>query len=249
MAYIPKKPTPIRKPAPVKPRPKNPVSKPPKGKAPPKKPVGALPPGVKPGSSSRGINSFVSSFKQELARPSRYDVLIPIPAILAPAYLTTAKNLNLRCESTTLPGRSFATTERKFGSSPIQKIPYQPVYTDVSMTFIVGGDMKERLLFDQWMEIINPSSTYNFNYRADYVTDIGIIQYDLQNNVTYNAVLIDAYPLEVNQLDLDWSNDGYHKLSVVFAYTKWQEGTLKSNLGNLGTQALGGFLSGGLGNF
>ena len=244
MAYIP-----IKKPAQVKPPSKAPVKKPVRVKAPPKKPVVHPAPGVTPGKSSKSIDSFVSSFKQDLSRPNRYDILIPIPAILSPMYLSTAKNLSLRCESTTLPGRAFATTERKFGSSPVQKIPYQPVYTDVSMTFIVGGDMKERLLFDQWMEIINPSSTYNFNYRSDYVSDIGIIQYDLQNNVTYRSVLIDAYPLEVNQLDLDWSNDGYHKLNVVFAYTKWQEGTLKSTLGNLGTQALGGLFSGGIGRF
>lgn len=195
------------------------------------------------------ISNFYSSFKRDLSRPSRYDVLIPIPAIMAPMYLPTARNLNLRCESAQLPGRAFATTERKFGSSPVQKIPYQPVYVDVSMTFIVGGDMKERLLFDQWMEIINPSSTYNFNYRSDYVSDIGIIQYDLQNNITYRSVLIDAYPLEVNQLDLDWANDGYHRLNVVFAYTKWQEATVKPNAGNLGAQALGGLLSGGIGRF
>jgi hypothetical protein len=27
----------------------------------------------------------------------------------------------------------------------------------------------------------------------------------------------------VNQLDLDWSSDGYHKLSVTFAYTRWEQ--------------------------
>jgi hypothetical protein len=189
------------------------------------------------------VSNFLSSFKTDLARPNRYDVFIPIPIVLAPFYLNTAKNLNMRCEATEMPGRTFATTERKIGSAPVQKVPYQTTYNDVSMTFIVSGDMSEKLFFDQWMEYINPSSNYNFRYKADYSSDIAITQYDQQNNITYKAVLIDAYPLVVNQLDLDWTNDGYHKLTVVFAYTNWQEGTISAIGDNLGTQALAGTLA------
>jgi len=189
------------------------------------------------------ISQFISSFKNDLARPHRYDIQIPIPLVLAPFYLNTTKNLSFRCEATELPGRNFATTERKIGSAPVQKVPYQTIYNDLSMTFIVGGDMMERLFFDQWMELINPSSNYNFNYKSNYTADIAITQYDMNNKVVYKSVLIDAYPLIVNQLDLDWTNDGYHKLTVVFAYTNWQEGTVEANLNNLGTQALSGILN------
>ena len=41
---------------------------------------------------------------------------------------------------------------------------------------------------------------------------------------------MDAYPISMNQLDLDWNGDGYHKLTVTFAYTYWK---------NLSLQALG----------
>jgi len=189
------------------------------------------------------ISKFLSSFNKDLARPSRFDIQIPIPIVLAPFYLSTAQNLNMRCEITEMPGRFFVTTDRKIGSAPIQKVPYHTTYNDVSMTFIVAGDMNEKLFFDQWMELINPSSNYNFNYKANYVTDIAINQYDMQNNLTYKAVLIDAYPLDVAQLDLDWSSDGYHKLNVRFAYTNWQEGTVSAIADNLGVQALSGFVS------
>jgi hypothetical protein len=186
------------------------------------------------------VRDFVSTFKKDLARPSRFDVQIPIPVALAPFYKDVAQQLNFRCEVTELPGRTFATTERKIGSAPLQKYPYQTMYNDVQMTFIVGGDMQERLFFDQWMEYINPSSTYNFKYKNNYSTDIAITQYDMQNKVTYKSVLIDAYPLVVNQLDLDWTADNYHRLTVVFAYTNWQEGTVNSIANNLGVQGISG---------
>jgi len=191
---------------------------------------------------AKDIRQFASSFKQDPARAARFDAYIIIPPILAIMYGTVTKQLSLRCEMTELPGRTFNVTERKFGSAPVQKVPYQSLYSDVNMTFIVSGDMTERLVFDQWMELINPSSTYNFKYKSDYVTDIVIRQYDLQNNLTYASVLIDAFPLAVNQLDLDWTSDNYHRLSVTFAYTNWQEGTVIANLKNLGSQVLGGLL-------
>jgi len=191
------------------------------------------------------VQDFINSFKKDIARPSRFDVLIPTPAILSPFFGGSAQmqQLSLRCENAELPGRSFATTERKFGSAPTQKVPYHTQYNDVQLTFLVSGDMNEKIFFDMWMELINPSSTYNFRYKTDYVAQIGISQYNLQNELIYRSVLIDAFPVAVNQLDLDWTNDGYHRLSVEFAYTKWQVGTFSENKTNLGLQALAGLTS------
>ena len=117
---------------------------------------------------------------------------------------------------------------------------YLSMYNDINLTFIVGGDMKEKLLFDAWLELINPSSNFNFKYKNNYKTQMVIKQYDMSGNLTYNIMLIDAFPIAVSQLDLDWSNDGYHKLNVVFAYTYWTNTTLNNIGKNLGTQALSG---------
>lgn len=188
------------------------------------------------------IQDFKNSFKLDLARPSRFDVLLPIPAVMALFYNNLTETLSFRCESTELPSRVFNTTERRFGSAPVQKFPYLSTYTDINLNFIMDSDMDIKAFFDTWMELINPSSTYNFRYKNDYVSEIAINQYDLQNNLTYRAVLIDAFPVAVTQMDLDWSSDNYHRLSVVFAYTKWQLGTFTDNAKNLGLQAVSSFV-------
>jgi uncharacterized membrane protein len=73
------------------------------------------------------------------------------------------------------------------------------------------------------MDIINPTQSWNFNFKKNYVTDIVITQYDMSDNEIHNVKIIDAFPIAVNQLDLDWSNDNnYHKLTVTFAYTYWE---------------------------
>lgn len=181
------------------------------------------------------INQFKSSFKTDIARPARFDVTVPVPVVLSP-YITTGRNLSFRCENAELPGRTFETTERKMGTAPKEKMPYQTLYQESTMTFLVSDNMSEKIFFDAWMELINPTTDFNFQYKSNYVVDVSINQYDVTNQLTYSAVLRDAFPLSVNQLDMDWSSDGYHKLAVVFAYKQWNNNTVQ-NLGQTFAQA------------
>jgi hypothetical protein len=190
------------------------------------------------------INDFKSSFTRDLARPSRFDVNIAAPLIMIP-YLGDAKNLTYRCESAQLPGRTFATAEQKIGSNPVEKYPYLTTYNDIDLTFIVGDDMKEKVFFDNWLELINPSLTFNYQYKSNYATVITVNQYDVTNQLSYTVDLFDAYPISVNQLDLDWSSEGNHKLVVTFAYTRWSNNSLQ-NLGQTVAQAAITSLVGGL---
>jgi len=172
------------------------------------------------------INEFKSSFTKDLARTNRFDVQIPIPLTLIP-YVSSAKNLTYRCETAQLPGRTFATTEQKtYG--PIEKYPYLNTYGDLDLTFIVDDDMNQKVFFDAWMNYINPLYNNNMRYKGDYSTTIVINQYNVSNELTYSVNLIDAYPISINQMDLNWGDDGYHKISVTFAYTYWQNNSLQA---------------------
>ena len=166
------------------------------------------------------IQEFRSSFEGELAKPSRFHVIINLPASLGSTI--DSRTLALRCENAVIPGRTIATSDlRIYG--PTEKYPYQSSYEDITLTFICDDSMIEKAAFDAWMEKINPQSSWNFEYKSNYASTITIIQFDNSNNEVHKVNLIDAFPIAVNQLDLDWSSDApYHKLSVVFAYTYWE---------------------------
>jgi hypothetical protein len=175
---------------------------------------------------SGSIADFKASFDTELARPSRFDVSIPIPLGMIP-YRKDARRLTLRCEMAELPGRSITTTPMKV-YGVVEQFPYMSSYGDISLTFIVGDDMAEKKFFDAWLEWINPTINYNLKYKADYAVALRINQYDIQNQVSYSVDLLDAYPKTINQMDLNWSSDGYHKLTVTFAYTSWRNNSVEA---------------------
>jgi hypothetical protein len=195
------------------------------------------------------INDFKASFTKDVARTNRFDVEIPVPLTLIP-YVSSARNLKYRCETAQFPGRTFATTEQKtYG--PIEKFPYLNTYNDLDLTFIVDDDMSQKVFFDAWMSYINPLYNNNYRYKGDYATTIIVNQYNVSGEKTYSINLNGAYPISINQMDLNWNDDSYHKLSVTFAYTYWQNNSLQA-LGmelvdagiNAVTDALGG-LDGG----
>lgn len=172
------------------------------------------------------IADFKASFNRDLARPSRFDVNIPIPIGLLP-YREIGRTLRMRCENAELPGRSISTTSMKIYGVE-EKFPYQTAYNDMSLTFIVGDDMAEKKFFDAWLNWINPTINYNLKYKADYSIALTINQYDVKNELSYSVTLLDAFPIAMNQLDLDWSSDGHHKLTVTFAYTSWRNNSLEA---------------------
>jgi hypothetical protein len=184
------------------------------------------------------IAEFKASFNKEIARPSKFDVEIPIPIALI-TYLGTSRNLNMRCEAAQLPGRTIATTSMKI-YGPEEKFPYQTTYNDVELTFIVDDDMSQKIFFDAWLEWINPSLTYDMKYKGDYAVPVRINQYDVQNKISYSIDLIDAFPIAINEMDLDWSSDTYHKMTVTFSYSKWKNNSVEA----LGME----LLSAGIGN-
>jgi T4-like virus tail tube protein gp19 len=174
------------------------------------------------------IERFRGSFTTDLAKPSRFDVKILVPPVLNG--IISTETLSYRCENAVLPGRTIETADlRIYG--PSEKYPVKSTYEDITLTFLVTNSMDEKKLFDSWLNYINPTTSWNFEYKKNYVApSIVITQYDVVGdaktgvpNPTQSIELIEAYPIAVNQLDLDWSSDGYHKLSVVFTYRYWRD--------------------------
>jgi hypothetical protein len=54
------------------------------------------------------------------------------------------------------------------------------------------------------------------------MTNIKIIQYDEFVKQIYAVELLDAFPIGVAPQTLSWSEDGFHRLSIQFAYQKYR---------------------------
>jgi hypothetical protein len=136
-----------------------------------------------------------------------------------------SRYLSLQCESAELPGKTLQTADVKI-YGPTFKVPYQKQFGDINLSFICTNDFYERKLFDSWINSIMSPVTNNLRFSHDeetrYMTNIQILQYDDFIKEIYVVKLIDAFPIGVAAMPLSWADDGYHRLTVQFAYQKYE---------------------------
>jgi len=173
------------------------------------------------------LNEFKAKLDgQLLANPAYFRVLFTGSIVRS----DEASLLAVLCNQAQLPGRSFVTNEYTT-HGPIRKVPYQNIYDDVVLSLYCREDMGTFKIFQEWQNyIVNSSSANEFSYFDDFTSDIIIEQYNSLGKVTYACKLIDAYPVMVAPLQLDWGNkDSFSNMQVTMAYRYWRQEPLDLN--------------------
>lgn len=131
------------------------------------------------------------------------------------------------CLTAELPGKAFATSEeRTYG--PIRKRPYSQFFTDAAFTFMGTRHMPEKKFFDSWMDTIQDPDTFDFEYYNKFTTDVTVTQFDVTNKPVYQCKLIEAWPLNIGAIALDWgATNEFPRLTVTMAYRKWKDTSQK----------------------
>jgi hypothetical protein len=176
------------------------------------------------------INKFIQNLGQhnETARTDKFDVQFNCPPGLGAVkdLSVDLQGLNLQCEISELPGRDIQMVDYRLHGFQ-QRIPHMNQYNGANFTFIVTGDMHEKRFFDAWMDFMVPAQTglvqyaMNDNMLNNYEADIICNQYDGKGDLAYSIRLVDALPVNMTALNQSWDNDGIHKLSMSFLFTKW----------------------------
>jgi hypothetical protein len=136
-----------------------------------------------------------------------------------------SRYLALQCEAAELPGKSLITADAKI-YGPGFKVPYQTQYNETSLTFLCTNEFFERKLFDKWLESIMPTDTNNLRFpkgrNSRYLTNIKVVQYDEFIRQIYAVELMDAFPIGISAQPVSWGEEGFHRLTVQFAYQKYR---------------------------
>lgn len=175
---------------------------------------------------TKNINDFRASLNKDVARPNRFEVVIPVPLKLL-RYRSMTKTLTLRCEATEIPSVSIATNPREiYGTA--EKLAYMKNYSDLNLSIICSGDMSERKFFDAWTNLIVPNSSKNPEYQDNYTTTITVNHYRVDDKLEYSFDITKAFPTYVGQQQLTWgATNQYMILPVTFSYFEVEPSSLK----------------------
>jgi hypothetical protein len=181
------------------------------------------------------VNQFRDHFGKhnDFAKTSKFDVFVVAPSGLG----LSATDLRFQCESTELPGYTVNTVDaRYYGvANPVASFPN---FGDLTLTFVCAGDFWEKKLFDRWMNLVVPINNYNPNYKDTYTSPkIEINQYSEVANqdgntapVIYKVAFFEAFPTVIAPMNMNWADDGIHRLAVTFRYEYWSTGDLEQSM-------------------
>ena len=177
------------------------------------------------------MNDILSTFhtNEGYAQPNRYEVLIFPPAGRKNGadsehiVRTDPREVSLRCESVTLPGRNLSSTPDTNIHGPLREVVNNVNYADsVTMVFQASTDLRERVFFEKWQYTAFNPKTWNVGYYRDYVGSVFIYLLDKQDQRKYGLKLWEAFPKSITQTELSYaSNNELIKISIDMNFRFW----------------------------
>lgn len=106
------------------------------------------------------IEEFYANIgKSGIARANHFEVFI-----LGGKLVGQEREMRYRAESVDIPGRNFTVTDHKFTNmGPFNRVPISQTYTDVTVSFILSEDFREKDYFEYWQESIMNTGAYEGN--------------------------------------------------------------------------------------
>jgi len=149
---------------------------------------------------------------------------------------TYGRQINIHCDSVTMPGRDLTQQEVQYGTDVKRNMVQAHTYEgNITATFYADKYMRERTFMEAWQNICVDPVSHTAGYYDDYVGKMHIYQLAADSEIgrdmpRYAIEAMDVYPATIGVQELSYSAEGIAKVTVQFAYKQWR---------NLGSETSG----------
>jgi hypothetical protein len=149
---------------------------------------------------------------------------------------TYGRQINIHCDSVTMPGRDLTQQEVQYGTDVKRNMVQAHTYEgNITATFYADKYMRERTFMEAWQNICVDPVSHTAGYYDDYVGKMHIYQLAADSEIgrdmpSYAIEAMDVYPATIGVQELSYSAEGIAKVTVQFAYKQWR---------NLGSETSG----------
>ena len=142
---------------------------------------------------------------------------------------TIGRQLNIHCNSVSMPGRDLAQQEVIHGTDVKRQMVQTHTYEgNIAATFYADKYMRERQFMEYWQNICVDPIRHEAGYYDDYVGKMHIYQLASDSEVnrdmpSYAIEALDVYPATIGQVELGYSKASeISTISIEFAYKSWR---------------------------
>jgi len=187
----------------------------------------------------------ISEFKAMMtgggARPNQFRVELGFPSFVSTGAVVGLKAMFL-CKAAQLPASTVEDIAVQYRGRPIH-FAGERTFAPWTITVYNDTDFAIRNALEVWSNgVQNLSSTNGITNPRDYQSDMNVNQLDRNGAVVKSYKFIDAYPVEIGAIALDYeTGNQIETFDVTFQYNYWTtsvatSGRFGGNLGvNIGT--------------
>ena len=136
------------------------------------------------------------------------------------------RQINIHCDSVSMPGKDLQTQTVQYGSAPEQDQVIAHGYGgQINASFYADSFLRERHFFEMWQKMTVNHTTHKAKYYDDYVGKMQIYQLasdNLQDQPSYGIEATDVYPATISAVEYSYgASSTLVKINIGFNYRRW----------------------------
>jgi len=172
------------------------------------------------------LADIVSPQLKPNSRPTSSD---PNAASMHQLATEMGKQVNIHCDSVSMPGVDLQTQKIQYGSAPEYDLVQARAFTgQINASFYADKYLRERQFFEMWQKMCVDRITHKANYYDSYIGKMQIYQlgsFDGEGDrdvPTYGIEAIEVYPATLSAVEYNYgSSNQIVKINVGFNYKQW----------------------------
>ena len=137
--------------------------------------------------------------------------------------------INIHCDSVSMPGKDLVTQKKQFGNEPEVDMVVGHQYSGmINASFYADKYLRERQFFEAWQKMCVGEHTHKANYYDSYIGKMHIYQLGSDNEIsrdmpTYAVEAMEVYPSNIGSIEYGYARSNeVVKITVSFAYKYWR---------------------------
>ena len=137
--------------------------------------------------------------------------------------------INIHCESVSMPGKDLVTQKKQFGNEPeVDMVVGHQYAGTINASFYADKYLRERQFMELWQKMAVNNTTNEAYYYDDYtgkmqIYQLGSLDGEGDRDVpTYGVEAIEVFPQTLSAVEYNYgSSNQIVKVNVSFAYKQW----------------------------
>ena len=120
---------------------------------------------------------------------------------------TYGRQVNIHCDSVSMPGKDLQTQEVQYGSEPTRSMVQTHAFAgNIEASFYADKYLRERQFFEAWQKMCVGEHTHKANYYDSYIGKMHIYQLGADDEVsrdmpTYAVEAMEVYPQQIGSIE------------------------------------------------